>query len=570
MAGGKETPRQKMIGMMYLVLTALLALNVSKEVIGAFVTINDKLDASATIIGNKIGDDYAEFDMKKLTLLAKKANLEVFNTWNGKADSLNEQTTEMVNFLLSECNDMITQSEGISWIPENGKDEEGRITHLRPLMEVQNKDNYDIPTHLFVGGNPTNPNARGMNILKKLHAYRDNVATAMATYSEGKNNWSFTPPENPKDLSQALLSANPKDTLKIAQFYKALTVSETLYDEGEDKELPWSAVTFNHAPIVAAAAMFTSLKVDVKNAQSLATEFMLDKIKEPPYYINKIEPMAMARTGYINQGDSLALNVLIAAYDSTEIYTIKWGMDNDTLPENWKETKGALNLSGAAAGQHKVKGVIGVRERGSVAWKPWEFDYTVGEPTGVVSLPEMRIFYAGYKNEIEATASGFPADKVSVKGNGCRIVKEGGKWYALVNSGVRKASVTVVGQQDDGSTINVGTSEFQVRKLPDPTLYFGSITTGETVSLPNLLAQSRLDTRYDNSVSLTGVNFEILDGTVEVQGIFAKGKITAGGRLDSDATKTLRQARGKKVYVTVRYKRPDNIIKSLSMQINVR
>lgn len=71
MAGGKETPRQKMIGMMYLVLTALLALNVTKEVVNAFVTINDKLDASASIINGKVQDDYNTFEQKKMSILSK-------------------------------------------------------------------------------------------------------------------------------------------------------------------------------------------------------------------------------------------------------------------------------------------------------------------------------------------------------------------------------------------------------------------------------------------------------------------------------------------------------------------
>ena len=64
MSGGKETPRQKMIGMMYLVLTALLALNVSKQIIAAFVTINDKIDYSAEIINQKNHGVYQGFNKK--------------------------------------------------------------------------------------------------------------------------------------------------------------------------------------------------------------------------------------------------------------------------------------------------------------------------------------------------------------------------------------------------------------------------------------------------------------------------------------------------------------------------
>jgi hypothetical protein len=80
-----------------------------------------------------------------------------------------------------------------------------------------------------------------------------------------------------------------------------------------------------------------------------------------------------------------------------------------------------ISLAGSQPGVHKVKGEIGVKERGQLAWKPWEFSYTVGQPMGVVAQPEMRIFYWGYANQIEGTASGFPADKISLTGNGCRL-----------------------------------------------------------------------------------------------------------------------------------------------------
>ena len=82
MAGGKETPRQKMIAMMYLVLTAILALNVSKEVIEAFVTVNKSLEATAGNIDEKNTMLYADFDQaksvdpKKVTEYWNKSNRE--------------------------------------------------------------------------------------------------------------------------------------------------------------------------------------------------------------------------------------------------------------------------------------------------------------------------------------------------------------------------------------------------------------------------------------------------------------------------------------------------------------
>ena len=565
MAGGKETPRQKMIGMMYLVLTALLALNVTKEVVNAFVTINDKLDASASIINDKVQDDYNTFEQKKMSILAKKGDMQLYTVWKDKADVLGDEANKLVGFLLSECNAMIKEGQGEDWVAENGRDQYGNITLLKPLMNIDVKDNYDVPTQFFIGSNPLDPIQRGLDLREKIHAFRDKVAELMGSYSEGDKKWVFKAPADDSLLEEALKTVNPIDVAKIAQFYKALTIPATLYDHGEEQEVPWVSATFNHAPIVAAAAMFTSLKVDVKNAESIAAEFMLDKIDEIPYVINKIEPMAFAPSGYINQGDSMDLNVLIAAFDTTEINTIRWGMDGDTLPERWKESKGKINLSGAAPGVHKVRGVIGVKERNQIVWKPWSFDYTVGQPMGVISQPEMRQLYRGYDNVVEAAASGFAADKVTLSASsGCTVVRSNGKWVIHVANGVRTATLTVRGEKEDGSVVTIASNTFEVRPMPTPEIFLGGISNGQNPGLNSVIITQSVDLRYPASVTLTGVKFTIVGGLVQVQDRMKTGKILSGGALDADAKSILKQSSGKLVTITCMYRDPSQVTMNAS------
>ena len=129
MAGGKETPRQKMIGMMYLVLTALLALNVSKEIIRAFVTINDKLDASGEIVKQSSGATYQLFQGKKAALVAQKSDTKTVDFWMDKADRLKARTNSTIHFILNESNEMIKEAEGgKDWVAD--KDEAGNIREL--------------------------------------------------------------------------------------------------------------------------------------------------------------------------------------------------------------------------------------------------------------------------------------------------------------------------------------------------------------------------------------------------------------------------------------------------------
>lgn len=579
MAGGKETPRQKMIGMMYLVLTALLALNVSKQVIAAFVTINNKLDASAHIIDQNNQNNYSSFDKKITTVKAQGGDVNAVKVWQDRAYKVQNRTTQIVSFLLSECNDMIKLSEGVDWIEEGerGKDKNGYILELRPLAEIEGMDNYDIPTGMFIGGDPQNPVARGLAMRDSVVSYRNYVAQIMATYETPKGKFTFKAPDDLKDLSAALKTCNPDDTADISAFMRSLEMPEKVTQtiHGESEELPWPSVMFDHAPIVAAAAMITAVKLDVKNSESMATKFLLSKVDVQEFDFNKIEPLAFASTGYINQGDSLNLRVMIAAYDSTEVPKVSWGQDADTANEaNWKSatnaTDGSISLRGESPGMHKIKGVIYVKQRGIEVPKPWEFEYTVGQPMGVVALPEMRVLYRGYDNIVEGTASGFPPDRVTLSGSGCTITKRGAQYVATVGSGTREATISVNGKKTDGGSVNLGSFKFKVKSLPSPDVYLGGITTGQTPGLSSVRAQTRLSCRYDESIPLTNVSFSITGGSVSVDGIMRKGKVLSGGGLDANATQVLAQSAGKQVTITVNYRGPDGVGKIAGLAFTTR
>ncbi len=579
MAGGKETPRQKMIGMMYLVLTALLALNVSKQVIAAFVTINDKLDRSAEIINENNQGNYSSFDKKITTVKAQGGDVNSVKVWQDRAFTVRDKTTEAVSFLLSECNEMIKLAEGgQDWVAEEGgTDEAGNIVELRPLSEISAMDNYDIPTNMFIGGDPHKPVQRGMDIRAHVIEYRNAVAEIMATYDTPKGKYTFTAPESLAELSASMSTCNPEDTAYIASFMRALDIPEEITQKihGEEETLPWPSVMFDHAPIVAAAAMLTALKLDIKNAESMATEFLLSKVDVQEFDFNKIEPLAFASSGYINQGDSVNLRVMIAAYDSTDAVKLDYGIDDDTANrDNWvryldKDLSG-FALPGTTPGEHKVKGVIYVKQRGVEVQKPWEYSYTVGQPTGVVALPELRVLYRGYDNIVEGTASGFPADRVTLSGSGCSISKKGTGYVARVGAGTREATISVNGRKEDGGSVNLGSFKFKVKALPTPNLYLGGISQGQTPGLSSVKAQTKLNCRYDESVPLTGVKFSISSGTVTVEGLQRKGKVTSGGNLDADAKKILKQSRGKQVTIIVNYRGPDGISKRTALVFTTR
>lgn len=563
MAGGKETPRQKMIGMMYLVLTALLALNVSKQVIAAFITLNDKLDASAEVMEHKIGGTYAGFDKRRATLKLNDGNTELIDLWEGKAGELKDETDLMVDFLLRECNDMIVEADGEDWIAEEKEIEtkDGKVKvvkRLKPLFEINSFDNYDIPTSMFVGGDPNNPNERGLEIPKKIGEFRDRVCTLMGTYKENSTYWEFIAPKDPEGLDAALETCNPEDTAKIRQVYETLSYPEKLIMHGEG-EMPWPSVMFDHAPIVAAAAMFTSMKLDIKNAESTIAEYMLAKVDVPPFNFNKIEPLAFAHSSYMNAGDSMDLNVMIAAYDSNDVAKIRYGIDADTAnPDNWKEVTGGIPLYADSPGSHKVRGVIGVKERNETTWKDFDFNYNVGKPMGVIAQPEMRVLYWGYDNQLEGTASGFDPNKVGLSpSSGVTLRRSGdGKYIAKVERGVRNATIGVTATRDDGSKVNLGSFSYVCRPFPAANVYVAGRKSGEDVPYQALRDMNKITMAIDPSSPITTATYTILGGEVYVNGQPGVGMINRGGSLDGTAKKMLGQSRGKKIMIEIRYKGP--------------
>lgn len=186
MAGNKETPRQRMIGMMYLVLTALLALNVSKEIVNAFIRLNDKMEDSNNILESKINQDFQKFEFA----MAVKETRIIAQKWNDKALLIKASVDKEINYMLNETNSLLKETEGSesNWLLN---DKRTGNKKLRSLMEVEAKDDYDAATRLFVGGDPTEPIERGQELRNRLQKLRDNICATIATYEEHNKKWKF-------------------------------------------------------------------------------------------------------------------------------------------------------------------------------------------------------------------------------------------------------------------------------------------------------------------------------------------------------------------------------------------
>ncbi len=602
MGGGKETPRQKMVGLMYLVLMALLAMNVSKEIINAFVTLNNKLESSIEQVESFNTNLSGEFATKLATLKAtgappdELARVEFHKNTN---DKIVELTRQMCNdivkrnlFLLiaaadpgvqfSEFDDIemaIVNDDadakvrlkalvdkvndlGVIAVDEHHElhgaetdhdeyhnplfhiDDVGYI-HIRDLSTYTKKDDYDTPTRILAGESFDKIAPEGLHLMENLHHHRNDLIALIANHPsdtlEGGivyqyefdtsliKDPDFLITEGDRKAFEAVVDSiiafeidenklDPKDAEAVRNIYVRMTIPKKVMNHGE--EYPWIFGQFDHAPIVAASAVMTSVRSDVLQVQTLASQLVSSRVKVQSFNFNKIDPLAFSATSYINQGDSLGLRVMIAAYDSSEAMELKYWVDDSSQLNkneseqdlaNMKTFKGragqSVSISGSV-GDHILSGFIAVKEKGVKKWKPWKFNYSVGAPNAAISAADLQVLYINWNNKIRVSASGYKPESIKLTGRGCTVKGPDSKGYyiaTVTNARAKEAKLIVTGIDDKGKSNELANEIFRVFPLPKPTAYFankagGNIKKANAVNYSTIVAKlgdSPLDVPYE-------------------------------------------------------------------------
>ncbi|MGB1039322.1 MAG: GldM family protein [Flavobacteriales bacterium] len=539
MAGGKETPRQKMIGMMYLVLTAMLALNVSKSILDAFITIDEQsLEQNSTLVKsiNGIGSTIS-FRMQDPQ--SKKTATEINDVYqevkiiSNKAD----------DFFNSEMNRLMGETEEEkNWFK---KDEKTQIIDYKPLQEIGKKDDYDTPSRLF-GGVEGKSKTDGMLLRQKLIDFRNElILTAADSVKDDKNIVHVFDETVLKDSStffSFLRNDKHPNMTDLMDIYNTLTKPEKLVQGEAKKEKAWNVAMFYHQPMVGVVSTMTSMRNDIRLAQEKASKMLLSRIDKPMMNINKVEAQVLASTQYINVGDKLDIKIGIVAFDSTKKY--KAGYRSNAGGSYSIADSGQFTLSGGSPGKKTIDGYLEVELNGEVKQLPFDFEYTVGKPSATVAAPELNVMYRGYDNKIQAVASGFPPNEVKTNCDGCSsFTKNGDLWVARVGGG-KTATVYV---KAGGKT--VGKQEFRIMPMPKPQPYFAGQTYGSKTIKKGLLKQTP-PLKAKLADSPLNVQFSVKSFTLDV---IVNGKIITekgrGGTLTPKMKNLVKNAKkGQKVY----------------------
>jgi gliding motility-associated protein GldM len=491
MAHEKLSPRQKMIGMMYLVLTAMLALNVSKEAVEAFKKVDKGITLSIANYALKNNIIYSDFDRAAAENPAKAGKFK------SMAYQVKERADEAFNYVQGIKKEIILKAEG----PETPAIKGDEIF----IEEVKRIDENNIPSEILIGANE---NGKANNLKALLNDYRDFLITTL----EGKN------PTAEEVIRKSLNTDDGKDP--------------------DGQPTRWENMTFQTLPLVAVITILSEIQLNVRNAETEVLNYLYTQIDASSFKFNKLSPIVIPNSNYVTIGSDYEARVFISATDTTQSPEIT--VSGTKLPLD-ESGKGIYKVRATAIGPRKWGGVIALKAPdGSIKSYNFDSEYAVGEPNVIVSPTAMNVMYWGIPNPIDVSVPGINPDKIKIKVvNGTFStdkVKNAkgenfkGSWSVKPN--VVGQNVQVIVTADiDGKPVQYPAYDFRVKPVPTPIAVFGGKSTG-TIPRATAAAQQGVfatmpDFDFDLSYTVTGFSILYSDNRGDFEEPSTNSNLTA-------------------------------------------
>lgn len=512
MALPKE-PRQLMINIMYLVLTAMLALNVSAEIFNAFKLVDKSLDASNEILDKSNAQLPAQ--IKKL---AQKK--EEFAVYGERATEVTKLADEFCDYVTGITDHMIDETGD-----KNGKNDEGDYAMIHDHPVLIGKKNKDITTRYLVEG------GKGDELEAKINEYRQKF---LALIDEDERT-----------------AFEEKVTLKVSD------------DWTHSDKKSWAAYNFYQMPMAATLPIFNKMKNDAKSTASAILANYMEKVGGEDIVLDKFQVVSSPKKTYVIQGEKFETEVFLSASASESSNTGVAIKVNGSSVDS-KDGVATFTQTAGSPGVKKYKAEITTTNpvTGEVNTYENEFEYEVGLRSVSVAATKMNVFYIGVENPVSVSAAGVSSSslKVSASGGGLKLSKKGGNYVANVTT-PGEAKITVSG---DG--LKATSFPFRVKRIPDPQARLGKkpggpMGTGEFKAQGGVLAM--LD-NFDFDAKCTISGFEMVYVPKRQDPVPVKN---AGPRYSDKARRLVQKAKPGDIYYfdNVRAKCPGD---KASRQVN--
>lgn len=459
MAGYKETPRQKMIGMMYLVLTALLALNVSKDILNAFIVVNDSMESTNESFATKISSQYARFESQ-------------YNLNPGKVDEywvvakdVREKSNELINYIeelkinLVAASEKMTREEAIKTyfvldnVPDQFNPGHTKEQYMLKLNEVPTKDKFDEPTNFMIG---QNNNGKAYELSRKMTEYRNYIL--------------------------GILGDQYEDRIGL--------ITAGTYRDATNTPMNWERYNFFYTILAADITILNKIIAEVQTAEFDAISQLYTNISEKDFKFDNVSAKVIPKTTYIIEGQNYEAEVLVAAYDSKTKSQVKVlrGADKITAAnignaQVFNSVNGTVKLEfpGTSTGPQRFAGVIEMLDPTTQELSQYEFkgDYIVAPPALTVSPLKMNVLYAELQNPISISSPGIATEYLTPKITKGKLTKKSdGTWEAEVPITEKLTTISATATID-GKIINLGSYDFRIKRVPKPIATIAGMTEGK-------------------------------------------------------------------------------------------
>jgi len=547
MAGYKETPRQKMIAMMYLVLTALLALNVSKEILDAFLVVNESMETTNEIVHKKIGTVYQQFAKQDMLNHAKVG--EHFD----KAKQAHQYTQDIINYVeymkfsavkVSErmdSLDIIAEYYTVEQVPDPLDPQKMVNKFTLNLKEVPTKDKYDQTTNFFIN--------RGYaeRLRERIDIYRAQM--------------------------EELIPEGYRNRVKIG-----LRTDED-YSDADGASQTWEMYNFYHTILAADITILNKVIAEIQTTEFDVVSELFSEITLSDFKFDDVTAKIIPKTSYVIQGQKYEAEVLVAAYDTKQnpdVYILQ-GADEVTeanigSAQKWEGQDGIVKLEWDAnrEGIHKFAGIIEMTNpEGDIERHPFVHEYIVAPPSLTVAAKKMNVFYRGVDNPVSISVPGIAKEKIQPSISVGRILRDPsapGDWIVRVPKEATKARVSATADYE-GQLMNMGSFEFRVKRVPDPVAQVAGMSEGNVNKNTLMAAGAVIPVMKDFEFDLNFIVTSFTMATI-LNGDWIP-KRAGGNRFNSDMTDIIKNARrGQKFFFeNIQAEGPDGSKRTLNSVI---
>jgi len=498
-----------MINLMYLVLTALLALNVSNEILHAFKVINESISKSNNSIEDKNKILYNQIAENEKA----PGQYDKVHPYRLKAEAAKAAADSMIAYL-KQWNDRIVQESG-------GKDDQG---------EIKREDNIDATTLLLV-------ERKGGDTLKaRILAARNRLLSLLS------------------DTDARMIA--PQMPLKVEEPKKS----------DNNPTADWKVMYFHNMPTMAAVTLFSKFQNDVRNSEALVVNKIFDEAHQADIKFDMLKAVAVPTTTYALEGQKIEGTILMAAYNKSLNPTVSASEGHVTKVEDgvayWETQAHGIGLK-------TVRGTVSLLTPGGKKEESFEFTYMVGSTGASMQLDKMNVFYIGVPNPVTVSAAGYSLEDVSLNIPGANITagSEKGKYNIMVTTpGEITAGIMAKDKSAGGGTKQISSMKVRVKFIPDPEAQVGGKNSGclpsNVFKVQSGVIASLKNFEFDARFIVTSFSFSMLPKRAELIGPIP----VTGAVFNSEVVKAMSRAKpGDKIFIEdIKARGPDGRTRPLN------